>query len=249
MKLSKNTIDKIIFDGGKNIYALGLSLKDGKISRIKFYNKIYARHDDYTEFLGRISPKCRADYFDSTDEWMELYPGFSGFTVGIELSKQLPILGYGYKTKINNKLVFKAKYVMPTYDGRVAEEEYEYLTSLPSYATKKKMRTEYIEAKVGDKAYCYCPKIGYDSVLSIEDDVKFSLSEKNRRVFCSVKECSAHYLVLNYGKNRTEEKIYVLNEENNRNIDKLIDLTDSLSAQKLLTNGLAYWYSSGVKIS
>ena len=39
MTYFKDIINPVIFDGGKNIYAAGFSIKDGKIKKIKIYNK------------------------------------------------------------------------------------------------------------------------------------------------------------------------------------------------------------------
>ena len=52
MTYFKDIINPIIFDGGKNIYSAGLSLKEGKIQKIKIYNKIYEHFDAYFDLFA-----------------------------------------------------------------------------------------------------------------------------------------------------------------------------------------------------
>ena len=116
MTYFKDIINPVIFDGGKNIYAAGLSIKDGKIKKIKIYNKIYEHLDVYHDFLLGFGGEECLKYYTDTKEWKNLHPGFSGFTVGVEFNYDLKGKiqsnhGFGFKDFKENSLTFNAYYL------------------------------------------------------------------------------------------------------------------------------------------
>jgi len=116
MTYFKDIINPVIFDGGKNIYAAGFSIKDGKIRKIKIYNKIYEHLDVYFDFLLSFGGEECLKYYLNTKEWKNLHPGFSGFTVGVEFSYDLEGKiqsnhGFGFKDFKENSLTFNAYYL------------------------------------------------------------------------------------------------------------------------------------------
>lgn len=241
MKLLKDIIRPIVFNGPKNVYALGLSLKNGDVCGLKVYNKIYSKDEQYHSFLERFGGKtCLQDYLLS-NRWLELYPGFSGFTIGAEFRDSYKFqYGYGYKTTINNELVFCAKYLSASKEV-VKEEIYHYTETPPHQSLKKKMKSDIFEVKNG--SYCFCPKISHVNIPEIEDEVKFSLSPKNREIFAFIKNSKNRYSILNYGQNRHEEKIYLVSHDNNKDIDLLLELISELYEEGFLTWDTHFGYA------
>lgn len=241
MKLLNDIIRPIIFNGFKNVYALGLSLKNGAICGLKVYNKIYVKDEQYHQFLERFGGKeCLQDYL-SSNEWLELYPGFSGFTIGAEFRDSYKFqYGYGYKTKIDNELVFRAKYLSAA-KKVIKEEIYRYTEIPPLQSLKKKMKSDIFEVKSG--AYCFCPKISHVNVAEIEDEVKFSISSKNRGIFDFIKESKNRYSILNYGQNCHEEKIYLVSYDDNKDINLILELITELYEEGLLTWDTHFGYA------
>ena len=73
----ENIITPIIFNGGKNIYALGLCLNGGRIHKIKLWNKIYDNSSVYHDYLYSFGGEKCLKYYSTTKEWKKTYPGFS----------------------------------------------------------------------------------------------------------------------------------------------------------------------------
>lgn len=230
-----NIIQPVIFNGPVNIYSLGLSLKNGQISKIKIYNKIYQHSDKYHNFLKGFGGDFCLQSYKTTDEWKNLYPGFSGFTVGVEIRDHNQYrYAFGYKDK-GTEIVFKAYYLNFT-KSVVKAELYRYVSSHQLETPKKKMRSDLLEVKDSPElSYCYCPFISHTNITEIEDDVRFSLTEKNRPVFDSIKK-AGNFSILNYGLNSSEEKIYMVSTDDNKDIHKISDLLSRLNERKLLTS-------------
>lgn len=231
----ENILRPIKFDGGKNIYAVGLSLKNGAVSRIKVYNKIYAHNDKYQTFLKNFGGQNCVDYYSNSNEWKTLYPGFSGFTVGVEIQQRSQHrYAFGFKDR-GTEVVFRGFYL--NFARNIIQSElYEYLPFEKVRTPKKKMKTDILEVqKAQFLSYCYCPHISHTNVLEIEDDVRFSLTERNRAVFDTIKK-SAQFSILNYGLNPVEEKIYLISSEDNKDITKITDLLSFLERRNLLTS-------------
>ena len=116
----ENIITPIIFNGGKNIYALGLCLNGGRIHKIKLWNKIYDNSSVYHDYLYSFGGEECLKYYTNTKEWKKLHPGFSGFTVGVEFNydsggeielKQ----GFGFKDfGFQNMILEELKSIMTT---------------------------------------------------------------------------------------------------------------------------------------
>ena len=148
MTYFKDIINPIIFDGGKNIYSAGLSLKEGKIQKIKIYNKIYEHFDAYFDFLLSFGGEECLKYYTDTKEWKKLHPGFSGFTVGVEFSydsegKIKLNHGFGFKDFKEGVLTFNAYYINENREI-IDHEIYDYLLSSSLKKIDIKMQTHFI---------------------------------------------------------------------------------------------------------
>lgn len=233
MTYFKDIINPIIFDGGKNIYSAGLSLKEGKIQKIKIYNKIYEHFDAYFDFLLSFGGEECLKYYTDTKEWKKLHPGFSGFTVGIEFSydsegKIKLNHGFGFKDFKEGVLTFNAYYINEKREI-IDHEIYDYLLSSSLKKIDSKMQTHFIEAKrLNPNDFCFCPLISHSNVTETEDNVRHSLSQKNKKVFDFIKDMDKKYFILNYGRNEDCEKIYLISNKN-KEIENLIYLLDFVS--------------------
>jgi len=233
MTYFKDIINPIIFDGGKNIYSAGLSLKEGKIQKIKIYNKIYEHFDAYFDFLLGFGGKECLKYYTDTKEWKKLHPGFSGFTVGVEFSYDLEgkiqlKQGFGFKDFKEGVITFNAYYL--NNNREIIEHEiYDYLLSSNLKKIDSKMQTHFIEAKrLNHNDFCFCPLISHSNTIETEDNVRYSLSEKNKRIFDFIKDIDKNFFILNYGRNDDCEKIYLVSDKN-KDIENLIYLLDNVS--------------------
>jgi len=233
MTYFKDIINPVIFDGGKNIYAAGFSIKDGKIRKIKIYNKIYEHLDVYFDFLLSFGGEECLKYYLNTKEWKNLHPGFSGFTVGVEFSYDLKgeielKHGFGFKDFKEGFLTFNAYYL--NNNREIIEHEiYDYLLSNDLKKIESKMQTHFIEAKrLNNNIFCFCPLISYSNIIETEDNVRHSLSEKNKRIFDFIKDIDKNFFILNYGRNDDYEKIYLVSDKN-KDIENLIYLLDNVS--------------------
>ena len=233
MTYFKDIINPIIFDGGKNIYSAGLSLKEGKIQKIKIYNKIYEHFDAYFDFLLSFGGEECLKYYTDTKEWKKLHPGFSGFTVGVEFSydsegKIKLNHGFGFKDFKEGVLTFNAYYINEKREI-IDHEIYDYLLSSSLKKIDSKMQTHFIEAKrLNPNDFCFCPLISHSNVTETEDNVRHSLSQKNKKVFDFIKDMDKKYFILNYGRNEDCEKIYLISNKN-KEIENLIYLLDFVS--------------------
>jgi hypothetical protein len=222
-----------MFDGGKNIYSAGLSLKDGKIQKIKIYNKIYEHFDAYVDFLLNFGGEECLKYYTDTKEWKKLYPGFSGFTVGVEFNydsegKIKLNHGFGFKDFKEGVLTFNAYYVNENREI-IDHEIYDYILSSSFKKTDTKMQTHFIEAKrANSNDFCFCPLISHSNVTETEDNVRHSLCQKNKKIFDFIKDMDKKYFILNYGRNEDCEKIYLISNKN-KEIENLIYLLDNVS--------------------
>ena len=111
----ENIITPIIFNGGKNIYALGLCLNGGRIHKIKLWNKIYDNSSVYHDYLYSFGGEECLKYYSTTKEWKKTYPGFSGFATGVEFhydanQKLIYNYGFGFKDLKEGVLTFNAFY-------------------------------------------------------------------------------------------------------------------------------------------
>ena len=233
MTYFKDIINPIIFDGGKNIYSAGLSLKEGKIQKIKIYNKRYEHFDAYFDFLLSFGGEECLKYYTDTKEWKKLHPGFSGFTVGVEFSydsegKIKLNHGFGFKDFKEGVLTFNAYYINENREI-IDHEIYDYLLSSSLKKIDSKMQTHFIEAKrLNPNDFCFCPLISHSNVTETEDNVRHSLSQKNKKVFDFIKDMDKKYFILNYGRNEDCEKIYLISNKN-KEIENLIYLLDLVS--------------------
>ena len=91
------------------------------------------------------------------------------------------------------------------------------------------MQTHFIEAKrLNPNDFCFCPLISHSNVTETEDNVRHSLSQKNKKVFDFIKDIDKKYFILNYGRNEDCEKIYLISNKN-KEIENLIYLLDLVS--------------------
>jgi hypothetical protein len=233
MTLFEDITAPIIFNGGKNIYALGLCLREGKIHKVKIYNKIYDHSYIYYNYLSIFGGDECLKYYLTTKEWKKIYPGFSGFSTCVEFYYDInrnPVFTYAFGFKDSNEGVstFKA-YYLNEYHEVIGNEIYDYVLSNTLQLPPNKMQTDYMEVKrLHPSSYCYCPKIGHSNRSEIEHNVKYSISEKNRTIFDAIKNSNKNYFILNYGINIDYEKIYLVSEEN-KNIDNLFELLKNIS--------------------
>lgn len=233
MTLFEDITTPIIFNGGKNIYALGLCLKDGKIQKTKIYNKIYDHSFIYHDYLSIFGGEECLKFYLSTKEWKNIYPGFSGFSTCVEFyfnNNGKPVLNYAFGFKDSNEgvLTFNA-YYLNEYHEVIGNEIYDYVLSNTMNLPFKKMQTDLIEVKrFQPSSYCYCPKIAHSNRVEIEHNIKYSISEKNRIIFDTIKNLNKNYYILNYGINTDYEKIYLVSEEN-KNINDLFYLLEKVS--------------------
>lgn len=224
----KNIIQPIIFDFDKNIYAVGLCLKDGQIVKTKIYNKIFEHNDSCAEFLEKFGGQdCRNSYLN-TKEWKNYYPGFSGFTIGVEIDNEnIHTYGYGFKDRIEGNLVFKT-YLLDFKGLNYESDTYKYINYDEAKIPEKKIKTDLIEIKISDNScYCYCPKISFSNILEIEDSIKHSLDAANKVIFDFIKDLSVKFYILNYGVNTEYEKIYLISN-NNKDINDIYYLLEQL---------------------
>ena len=229
----ENIITPIIFNGGKNIYALGLCLNGGRIHKIKLWNKIYDNSSVYHDYLYSFGGEECLKYYTNTKEWKKLHPGFSGFTVGVEFSYDLEgeiqlKQGFGFKDFKEGVITFNAYYL--NNNREIIEHEiYDYLLSSNLKKIDSKMQTHFIEAKrLNHNDFCFCPLISHSNTIETEDNVRYSLSEKNKRIFDFIKDIDKNFFILNYGRNDDCEKIYLVSDKN-KDIGNLIYLLDNVS--------------------
>ena len=233
MTYFKDIINPIIFDGGKNIYSAGLSLKEGKIQKIKIYNKIYEHFDAYFDFLLSFGGEECLKYYSTTKEWKKTYPGFSGFSIGVEfhydIDRQLIYnYGFGFKDLKEGVLTFNAYYINENREI-IDHEIYDYLLSSSLKKIDSKMQTHFIEAKrLNPNDFCFCPLISHSNTTETEDNVRSSLSGKNKTIFDFIKDIDENFFILNYGRNDDCEKIYLVSDKN-KDIQNLIYLLNCVS--------------------
>jgi hypothetical protein len=229
----ENIITPIIFNGGKNIYALGLCLNGGRIHKIKLWNKIYDNSSVYHDYLYSFGGEECLKYYSTTKEWKKTYPGFSGFATGVEFhydanQKLIYNYGFGFKDLKEGVLTFNAFYLNEEREI-ISDEIYDYVVANDAQLVSNKMQTNYIEVKrLNPDTYCYCPKIEHNKNREIEHEIQCSLSEKNKEIFFYIKDLNKKYLILNYGVNPDYEKIYLVSEDN-QNINNLFDLLKNVS--------------------
>ena len=225
----KNIIQPIIFDSTKNIYAIGLCLKDGEIIKRKIYNKIYEHAPEYTEFLLKFGGEVCRDHYLNSNEWKNYYPGFSGFTVGVEITnKHETSYGYGFKDKKDGDIIFRS-FLIDEKGSNYESETYKYIISNQIDIPEKKIKTDLLEIKLSDNnSYCYCPKISFLNILEIEDSIKHSLSAKNKFIFDFIKGLDKEFYILNYGVGSDYEKIYLISN-NNKDLDNVYYFLDKIN--------------------
>lgn len=227
MKQLKNIIQNIKLNGFDNIYALGLNLKDGRIISCKVYNKIYKYDKKYENFLREFGGEKCIEYFSTTNEWMNYYPGFSGFTLGVEIDLKNDDLnhrcGFGFKDKKQGELSFNAFYLNSEKEI-VEKEKYKYIYAIDRKDIKNYLEVKWYEVKCGEENnYSFCPKITYNLFPKIEFCILEFLNPLNKNIFNCIKDYDEDFYILNCGENSQSQKIYLIHNEN-KNINKLIKL-------------------------
>lgn len=231
MKRLNSIIQNIKSNGPNNIYALGLNLKDGFLINCKVYNKIYKQEKKYENFLCEFGGEKCVEYFLTTSEWTNYYPGFSGFTLGVEIDLKNNDLnhkyGFGFKDKKQGELSFNAFYLNEKKEI-VEQEKYKYVYAIDRKDIKNYLGVKWYEVKYGEEDnYSFCPKIVYNLFPKIEYNILDFLDPLNKNVFRYIKDYDEDFYILNCGENSQSQKIYLIHNEN-RNADKLINLLVSL---------------------
>jgi len=231
MKSLKSLIQPIVFNGGKNIYVVGLSLENGNINKVKIYNKIYDKNLIYNDYLNKFGGQACLNAYNNTNEWKNLHPGFSGFTIGVEIDKNNEYkYGFGYKDKKENQIFFECFYLNKD-KNIIAKEKYLYIESEKA-TINNKMQTKIIEIKENNfNCYCYCPEINLKNIKEIENKIELSISQINHKFFKLIKKYSHEFCILNYGVNENEEKIYILSKNDPQNVDNVLSLLEYLKFQ------------------
>lgn len=225
----KSSVEKLRLNGPKNIYVAGLCLKDGELVGYKIYNKIYEKSEEYYDFLKEFGGQNCLNYYQITKEWQNQYPGFSGFTCGVEISHKIRF-GFGFKDNEDGRLSFNSFLINPFNKESAAHDKYGYV-KIENYepASKFKLKTDIIEVNENKpNSFCFCPKIDFSSLTGLEYDIKSSLEEKNVEIFNKIKESVEGFFVVNFGKNKEYEKIYIVGRDN-KNLDSLLDLIKDLT--------------------
>lgn len=235
----KHTIEKIRFSGPQNVYVAGLCLRDGKIVGYKIYNKIYSKSEKYHDFLKSFGGENCLNLYQISSEWQNMYPGFSGFTCGVEVSDRSRLL-FGFKDVENNKTVFNSYLVNPFNQESELSDTYSYLLRANyDLANDYKLETEFVEVNNSKaNSFCFCPKIDFSNLISLEYDIKSSLDEQNIPIFQAIKENQNEFFIVNFGVNPDYQKIYIVGADN-RNLDLILelikDLTDKFGSATLLS--------------
>jgi hypothetical protein len=225
-------ISKLKHDGTKHVYAMGLVLKHGKLVRTKFYTKIYVQSPDYEIFILDFAGQSAVNLYRTKTEWMNLYPGFSGFTLGIELdNNDNQRFGFGYRDSKDGQLFFSS-FLLNEKREILDRQKYDYFDKLNVKISdfNKMERTlsifndtvKYLE--IHDKSWALCPIYNYAGIPQLEHDIWSCLDEENRHIFDKIKKDKKDYKILNYGSNaRGEDKIYLVHQKN-RELGLLEDL-------------------------
>jgi hypothetical protein len=223
----QNIIAPIVNDGDSNIYVIGFCLKNGKIIKTKVYNKFLDFDIKNEQFIKKFGGEHCLKLYQTTTEWKNLYPGFSGFTLGVEFyfdsDKNVKYkYGYGHKDIDKNSLVYNAYYINK--DHEIIEKEiYDY-----AYI-KNRFATEFLEVKRSNpECFCYCPKINKYTIPSIEQKIFEIVKKENIDILNSIKNINDNYSIVNYGINPDYEKIYIVNEKKHLSY-KIYDLIVSVS--------------------
>lgn len=230
MKLSKNIIAPIVSDNHTNIHVLGLCLKNGEIFKIKIYNKIFDDKND--EFILNFGGEDCLYKYKTINEWKNFYPGFSGFTIGVECSFENNNIaeikyGYGFKNRFEEQLIFEAYYI-DTFKKCSEKEIYDYIDISQTKNFDNKLKTEFLEVKRGDSnCYCYCPKINFKNINALEKSIYNALHLENKYIYDKIKTNSDQYFIVNYGLNNLYEKIYIV-AKNKNDIQEIFNLLSIL---------------------
>lgn len=230
MKRLKYTIHDIKLDGYKNLYALGLNLKSGFVDGYKFYNKIYDHSEEYYDLLEKFGGQNCLNWYLNTNEWKNYYPGFSGFTLGIEAYARDNFeyrCGYGFKDKKDGILKFNAFYIDKN-KTIIERETYKYIFWAERKDIKNALDAKYFEIKENDeKNYSFCPKINYNKIPLLEEKIRKFLTDENTKIFDKIKELDENFYIVNCGENKNSQKIYLINR-NNKDLNLLINLVEKL---------------------
>lgn len=229
----ENIIAPIVNDGPTNIYIIGLCLKKGKIKKIKIYNKILDYNIYYEKHLIKFGGNDCLKFYKTTKEWQNLYPGFSGYTIGAEfyydINKNINVdYGFGFKDSNKKIITFNAYYINNN-KQIIHREIYDYISSKKLQSFDNKLQTEFIEIKrSNNKCFCYCPKINNKSIPIIENNIRSALTNDNKIIFDYIKKLNSKYYIVNYGLNKDYEKIYLL-PENKCDKNDLLSIIYSLT--------------------
>lgn len=221
MKQLLNILKPIHLESEDNIFLIGLSLRDGIVRSVKIYNKIYKHNDQIYDFITENWGIFCANCYIKNEDWMQLYPGFSGFTLGIEFDLEAKppthVFGYGFKT-ITNKIIYHA-FLINEQKNIINQQDYEYVDCKKMHLPNKPIKTDLIEVQINkvDK-YCYCPQINKQNIKQLHKDILNSLSEKNKK-FIEYSIDDKSFLLVNYGVSADKEKIYLLTKNKNKIID------------------------------
>jgi len=232
MILLKNIIAPIVSDCDTNMYVVGLCLKHGQIIKIKIYNKIFDYNKNNDSLIINFAGDYCYNYYKNTKEWKKLYPGFSGFTIGIECSvynnniKNINY-GYGFKDISEGKLIFNAYYI-DFFKKIYKNEIYDYVEACNLMNFNNKLNTKYIEIKRNNhQSYCYCPKINLQNTKNLENLIFNALETTNNGFINRIKQISNNFSIVNYGISEDYEKIYIISKNKN-NVQEIIYLINSL---------------------
>ena len=230
MKQLLNIIKPINFDTKDNIYIVGLSLLNGKITDLKIYNKFYSGDPATTRFIRKFWGDFCANCYINNSEWKKIYPGFSGFTLASELDLENESIKYlhafGFKS-FYKKLIFHS-FVIDRHKNIIKQQDYEYIKADKITLPPKKISTELVEIQKNQpNKYCYFPKTNKQNAKKIHFDILGSLESRNKKVI-EPKIEDKSMLLVNYGMSFEKEKVYLLPKNKNK-IQEVLNFVQKLN--------------------
>jgi len=231
----ESLIQKIKCDKINNIYLLGLNLQDGKIIKIKIYNKIYQHHLRIYEFLYNFGSSECLNLYCEDDIWQKYDPGFSGFTVGLELFLEKNYwnyrYGYGCKKRFNDDIYFQS-FIIDQNKNIIDYEIYKYISFDKYKLPINKLKTDLIEVQEKNiNNYCYCPKISKHTIHELQINIKNSLNNSNKLIFDNLIDRNLY--AVNYGQSENYEKLYILHK-NKKSVLEIINTIKKINDLDLL---------------
>lgn len=230
-----NIIKPIEFDTSDNIYVIGLNLKNGKIIKIKIYNKIYRHHLKFYNFLYSFGGGDCLNLYCENDVWTKYEAGFSGFTVGVEifyLNGDLKYkYGYGCKKEMLNNKYFES-FIIDENKKIVESEIYKYIPFSQYILSVNKLNTNIIEVQEKNfYNYCYCPTISKNSIFDLQNKIINCLSNDNKNTIKKI--ITKDIYLVNYGESYDYQKIYLLHK-NKRSIQQVINTINEIQENNFL---------------